>query len=480
MPTQEVPCAADLTPLLRGSGRGARAVVLDGRGADSWGDGRAVYADTPRATLGVYASGWGEWRNGETLRWSRGAPIEQWRRFLAEAPALLPAPRDDDAAGFLTVLSYDLKHWIERLPRRHAWPPGPVLYCALYDWSCWTDYRARRAWVSAATPAALEQRLAAVAAGTVASKLPAAEHGRSRLRPRIGKEAYRRMIAAALEYIAAGDVYQVNLAQQFTAAGNLADGVPLFARLQQDYPMPFAAYVDGGDFVAVSNSPECFLRVDGDLVSTFPIKGTRAAGNGRGDPLAHADGLAQSPKEQAEHIMIVDLERNDLGRVCRTGSVEVAELAKVRSYPLLQHMISHVRGRLRPDTSLPELIRATFPGGSITGAPKIRAMQIIEELEPQPRGLYTGTIGWTDLHGNSRFNLAIRTAVLTTGGLTYAAGGGIVADSDAEREYAETLLKSEAFFRAWAAVEDPRLSPKVSIQSFAVRDLNLPPLAKGD
>jgi anthranilate/para-aminobenzoate synthase component I len=145
--------------------------------------------------------------------------------------------------------------------------------------------------------------------------------------------------------------------------------------------------------------------------------------------------------------MIVDLERNDLGRVCVTGSVAVREFSVVHSYPLLHHMVSRVEGRLRPGTSPADLVRAMFPGGSVTGAPKIRAMEIIEELEPCARGLYTGAIGWSDLRGGSRFNLAIRTAVLSASDISYHAGGGIVADSSPAREYEETLLKSEAFFR---------------------------------
>jgi para-aminobenzoate synthetase component 1 len=260
------------------------------------------------------------------------------------------------------------------------------------------------------------------------------------------------MIARAHEYIAAGDVYEINLAQAFTVDAGLADAPGLFAIWTERYPMPFAAYVDGGAWIAVSNSPECFLRADGTHVTTFPVKGTRRL-DARPDAAALAAELRGDAKEQAEHVMVVDLERNDLGRVCELGSIEVVELAAVRQYPVLLHMVSEVRGRLRPGTSLAALLRATFPGGSITGAPKVRAMQIIEELERVPRGFYTGAIGWTELDGESRFNIAIRTALLDGAGLTYWAGGGIVADSDAEREYAETVLKSETLFRALASLE---------------------------
>ena len=260
------------------------------------------------------------------------------------------------------------------------------------------------------------------------------------------------MIARAHDYIAAGDIYEVNLAQPFTADAGLSDGPALFAAWSERYPMPFAAYVDGGAWVALSNSPECFLLADEAHVATFPIKGTRRRAADAAVEAVAAE-LRGDAKERAEHVMVVDLERNDLGRVCEPGSIKVAEFATVRQYPLLMHMVSDIRGRLRGGTSLAALFRATFPGGSISGAPKIRAMQIIEELEPAARGFYTGSIGWTEVDGESRFNIAIRTAVLDGGSLTYWAGGGIVADSDARREYQESLLKAEALFRALAACE---------------------------
>jgi len=374
--------------------------------------------------------------------------LTQWEAFIAAGRAELG---DAPGAGFLSLLSYDLKHWIEELPRRLPWPRHPVLYCARYDWSYRANYRTDAAHIAAARAEQLADRLRWYAQrdeSRRASRPPPLR----RSQPTVTSNAYNAMIERAHEYIAAGDIYEVNLAQRFTAAAGLDAGPALFAAWSQRYPMPFAAYVDGGDWAVVSNSPECFLDCNGRDVATFPIKGTR-----RRDPGTAAAALAaelrSDAKERAEHVMVVDLERNDLGRVCEIGSVEVADFAAVRQYPVLVHMVSHVRGRLRPDTSLADLMRAVFPGGSITGAPKIRAMQVIEELEPAARGFYTGAIGWTELDGRSRFSIAIRTAVLDGGGLTYWAGGGIVADSDADREYAETLLKSETLFRALDALE---------------------------
>ncbi len=454
MPRQEVACAARPAMLLRRNGGRPRAVLLDGGATDSWVDGCVTYTDSPRATLEVFASGWGRWWcAGGGVRWRRACPLEQWQDFQDSAAAQLPPGTDSNAAGVLSVLSYDLKHWIERLPRRHPWPKEPVLYSALYDWRYFASYHTGKAWIGAASRHDLEEQ--------VRWYETEAKPGKSRREaatpvgrplPALSKAAYLRMIERAQQYIAAGDIYQVNLAQRFTALNGRVDCPALYCEWVERYITPFAAYVDAGDWAIVSNSPECFLSVDGDNVATFPIKGTvRVVSDEMVRSLA--DCFAHDPKERAEHVMIVDIERNDLGRVCEPGSVEVAEFARVRRYPLLLHMVSEVRGRRKPGTSLADLVRATFPGGSITGAPKIRAMEIIEELEPCPRGLYTGAIGWTELSGRSRFSLPIRTAVLTPAGLTYHAGGGIVADSDPQREFDETLLKAETLFRTLSSWE---------------------------
>jgi para-aminobenzoate synthetase component 1 len=466
--------------------------------------GQALFMEDPRATLEVFATGWGRWRRGNVVRWKWGAPLQQWSEFLAAASSSAPDLPEPDAAGVLTILSYELKHWIERLPRRHVVPVEPVLFSAFYDWSGVVDYRTWRAWVRTQTSSDLHVRVRGWCGGDGAGTRKAqSEPAALQVRPTMSESAYYEMVETALEYIAAGDIYQVNLAQRFRAPLKTEHGVALFEALRASYPMPFGAYVDGGDWVVVSNSPECFLLADGSSVATFPIKGTRrttrprapadsTSADGasrtsfateqpepqntplnppllkgdylspplpRGEERGVASGeerdraareLENDPKERAEHVMIVDLERNDLGRVCETGSVAVREFSALRSFPFLHHMVSRVEGHLAPGTSLADLMRAMFPGGSVTGAPKIRAMEIIEELEPCPRGFYTGAIGWTDLHGRSRFNLAIRTAVISAQGLSYHAGGGIVADSDPRREYEETLLKSEAFFRALA------------------------------
>jgi len=284
------------------------------------------------------------------------------------------------------------------------------------------DRRRDRAWLSARSDSELRRRQRWLGEIGTAPPPPSAGAAPAPPRPAMTREAYVRMVERALAYIAAGDIYQANLAQRFIGPPHPRGGRALFAALRDCFPMPFSAYVGWGEREIVSNSPECFLVTRGRDVATYPIKGTLRRGDGSRQN-REAAALAADPKERAEHIMIVDLERNDLGRVCEPGSVRVDECARVRSYPLLHHMVSTVRGRLREEMTLPALLAATFPGGSITGAPKIRAMQIIEELEPCVRGLYTGAIGWTEPGGDSRFNLAIRTAFLTKRESAYFAGG---------------------------------------------------------
>jgi para-aminobenzoate synthetase component 1 len=212
--------------------------------------------------------------------------------------------------------------------------------------------------------------------------------------------------------------------------------------------MPRNAYIDAESFQILSNSPELFLERHGTRIATQPIKGTRSRGQTSAEDARRRAELRSDSKERAEHVMIVDLERNDLGRICRTGTVRVPHAPRVHSYPTLHHLVSTVEGTLAEDVPTAEVIRATFPGGSITGAPKIRAMEIIDALEPNTRGVYTGALGLIDAAGDMHLSLPIRTAVTTGGRIYYSAGGGIVADSDADAEYAESLLKAEGLLAA--------------------------------
>ena len=248
---------------------------------------------------------------------------------------------------------------------------------------------------------------------------------------RTEKRAYLRSIARALDYIAAGDLYQVNLSHRIECPFD-GDPIGLFIDLARRNPAPFSAYIDAGDFQVVSASPERFLSLRGDRISSSPIKGTRPRGSTRLEDERLARELASSSKDRAENVMIADLVRNDLGRVCEAGSVQVDRLCALESFATVHHLVSTVSGRLRPDADRIDLLRALFPGGSMTGAPKLRAMEVIDELEGEERGIYSGGVGYLSLDGNMDFNIVIRTLVCAAGRAHLRVGGAIVADSDAE------------------------------------------------
>jgi para-aminobenzoate synthetase component 1 len=260
----------------------------------------------------------------------------------------------------------------------------------------------------------------------------------------------------ALDYIRAGDIYQLNLAQRFTVPWTESPA-SLYCRLRKASPAAYGVFlgpklVDGRNAIC-SVSPELFLKVRGREVVTCPIKGTRPLGSTLEQTRAAGLELDSSAKERAELNMIIDVERNDLGRVCEYGSVKVQSPGEIQELPTLLHRVATISGTLRKRCGIGSLLKATFPGGSITGAPKIRAMEIIRELEPAPRGPYCGAIGWLGDNGDLELNIAIRTALVDTvsGVAHFHAGSGIVADSDPEREYEETLHKARAFFTATGA-----------------------------
>ena len=260
--------------------------------------------------------------------------------------------------------------------------------------------------------------------------------------------AFTAGVERILDYLAAGDIFQVNLSRGWRARFHVPqDPALLYARLRAANPAPFAGLFAGPDWAVVSSSPERLVSVRGDVVETRPIAGTRPRFEGD-DDAARIRELVGHPKERAEHVMLIDLERNDLGRVCTPGSVEVDELMTVESYAHVHHIVSNVRGRLRTDATPGEVIRATFPGGTITGCPKVRCMQIIGELEGTPRGAYTGAFGWLNRDGDLDLNILIRSAELAGDTLAFRTGAGIVADSIPERELDETRAKARGLLRA--------------------------------
>ena len=279
------------------------------------------------------------------------------------------------------------------------------------------------------------------------------------LRSNFTHEGYVEAVERVRQYIIAGDIFQANISQRFEADIPLPP-YELYRRLRLINPAPFASYLNFDGVAVVSASPERFLRVHGDLVETRPIKGTRPRGKDPAADAVMARELMNSGKDQAEHVMIVDLERNDLGRVCSYGTVRVNELAALEKYATVFHLTSTVEGRLRPGKDVIDLLKATFPGGSITGAPKVRAMEIIDELEPTRRSVYTGSIGYLGFDGNTDLDIVIRTILVKEGRAYFQVGGAVVYDSDPEGEYNETLDKAKALVHALSMV--PELVTEVS------------------
>jgi para-aminobenzoate synthetase component 1 len=280
-----------------------------------------------------------------------------------------------------------------------------------------------------------------------------------KLKSNFTPEEYKRAVNKVREYIAAGDVFQVNLSQRFEADLKISP-FELYKRLRTVNPAPFASYLNLPGVAIVGASPERFLKVRSDLVETRPIKGTRPRGGDSTEDERLAYELIHSNKDRAENVMIVDLERNDLGRVCHYGTVKVTELAILETFPTVFHLTSTVIGRLRRGKSNIDLLKATFPGGSITGAPKVRAMEIIDELEPTKRSVYTGSIGYLSFNEDMDMNIVIRTFLIKEGKAYFQVGGGIIYDSEPEAEYMETLDKARALIRALQLAPEAVVTPK--------------------
>jgi para-aminobenzoate synthetase component 1 len=350
------------------------------------------------------------------------------------------------SGGAIGYFGYDLGRRLEGLLA-----PGttagslPEMALGIYHWAVVTDHRVRRSWiVGPAATSSLARSLRLMARGARGRGDPFGV--RSAVEADLDEAGYRQAFDRVQHYIHEGDCYQVNLARRFRVRYQ-GDPLDAYEQLRHASPAPFGAYLSLPEADVLSLSPERFLRVSDGRVETRPIKGTRPR---LADPDADAAiirELASSHKDRAENLMIVDLLRNDLGKGCATGSVEVPELFRVESYATVHHLVSTVTGRLAAGRDLTSLLRDCLPGGSITGAPKHRAMEIIDELEPTPRGVYCGAVGYAGFDGGLDTNIAIRTAVAADGWLEYRAGGGVVADSEEESEYRETEAKAAAFLR---------------------------------
>ncbi len=279
------------------------------------------------------------------------------------------------------------------------------------------------------------------------SKTAAKAATTNNLCPSLSRKQFERMVAKAKEYIAAGDIYQANLSQRFSFDFS-GDPLHLYARLRQINPSPFSAYLEMGDVTIVSSSPERLIRVRNGICETRPIAGTRPRGKSKREDGRLGRELLLNEKERAEHLMLVDLERNDLGRVCNFKTVKVNEWMTLEKYSHVTHIVSNVRGRLAKNKNTFDVLRAMFPGGTITGCPKIRSMEIIHELEPVNRGIYTGSVGYIKFDGSMDMNIVIRTILCRKNKGFIQVGAGIVHDSVPSREYDETIHKAKAMFEA--------------------------------
>ena len=384
-----------------------------------------------------------------------GDPLKRLHEML-EAESVEydgPLPFVGGAVGYL---SYDLCQLTEGARLHKPDDAGlPDLEFGFYDAAVVCDNLDAKVWLVScgatesdckASLGRLRKRLKKGIAGTVEE----GEDARPCIKSNYTRQEYVKAVNRVKEYIREGDVYQVNLSQRFTAMLK-SNGWSLYKRLRRINPAPFSAYLRFGDADVMCSSPERFLRVQVDMIETRPIKGTRPRGIDKGKDAKFASELLSSGKDKAEHVMIVDLERNDLGKVCEYGTVAVTEFEALESYPTVHHLVSTVSGKLRKDVRLVDCISACFPGGSITGAPKVRAIEIIDEIEPVRRGLYTGSIGYLGYDGKMDLNIVIRTIIYRRGRAFFNVGGGIVSDSDPDAEYDETIDKARALFESLKA-----------------------------
>lgn len=381
---------------------------------------------------------------------SENDPFVSLRMALAPLSCIKPdeLPFVGGAVGYF---SYDMARVIEELPARAYEDQNlPEMAIGIYEWAYIADHHERRSWLAGIRSDSLEQRWE-----SLCEQFDITEAIDSRITPLVVKtapasdvneSAYEEAFLRIQHYLREGDCYQVNYARHFTARVT-GDAFAGYCRLREFNSAPFSAYLNLPFAQVMSSSPERFLRVTDRRVETRPIKGTRPRSMDVTTDHKLAEELRLSLKDRAENLMIVDLLRNDLGRSCQPGSVRVPELFTVESFATVHHLVSTVTGELSEDKDAIDLLRGAFPGGSITGAPKRRAMEIIEELETHRRGIYCGAIGYIGCDGNMDTNIAIRTLVHRDGEITFWAGGGIVVDSNLQSEFQETLDKAAGMMR---------------------------------
>jgi len=413
----------------------------------------SILAAAPRASLLLRGDGRLECCGVELRNANFLDALDEW--WMSQRPTSPVGAADGDApfrGGWIVYLGYELAGHVE--PGLHLPAQDPAAVCALavrVPAALVYDHTQQRCQLVAEHDAAdAVARIEAALASLPAAASADAPQSSTVIEP--PPEQFRDVVLRAQEHISCGDVYQANLSRGWRVryAQSAAPGA-LYESLRRANPAPFAVHATLPGLTLLSSSPERLVRVTGRRVETRPIAGTRARHGAPGSDAAEKQELLANAKERAEHVMLIDLERNDLGRICHAGTVEVNEFMVTESYPHLHHIVSNVRGVLRDEVTPGATLRAVFPGGTITGCPKYRCMQIIGELEREPRGAYTGSIGYLNTNGDMDFNILIRTATLVGSELRFRAGAGIVADSDWQRELAETRTKAAGMLRAFGA-----------------------------
>ncbi|ANS45571.1 aminobenzoate synthetase [Bacillus thuringiensis] len=389
----------------------------------------------------------------ETIK--RGNPLDLMQEYMEKWKTDYNPEYPPFQGGAIGYFSYDCIRYIEKLPSLAEDDLNiPDIYFLLFDDVFVYDQKEKLLWIITHyvdKHAEAEERLNEWKDLWVAEvpevTMPFERPKKKNEAVAFTETGFIKAVECIQEYIGAGDVFQVNLStrQERTLQTHPLE---IYTSLREINPSPYMGYLELGDFQIVSGSPELLIKKQGTEVSTRPIAGTRSRGADEQEDEELARELIENEKERAEHVMLVDLERNDLGRVCKYGTVEVDEFMVIEKYSHVMHIVSNVRGEVEEDKDAFDLVKAVFPGGTITGAPKIRTMEIIEELEPVRRGIYTGSIGWIGYSGDTELNIVIRTLLAKDGKAHVQAGAGIVIDSNPENEYKESLKKAIALWRA--------------------------------
>lgn len=394
------------------------------------------------------------------VAFEKGSLLHSLRNWLDEYTTERKAGLPDFQGGIIGQFSYDIVREIERLPveAEDDLTTEDLLLMAFDDLAV-IDHQTETIWFISIVEEGLEEAgnkridslkqrwLDAASTPNESWYYQTVSIDEEPAKRSFAEEDFVEAVKKIQDYISAGDVFQVNLSVRETRTLR-THPLHIYKCLREINPSPYMGYFHTPNVQFISASPELLVKVQGDEVSTRPIAGTRSRGKDEQEDQQLADTLINNEKERAEHVMLVDLERNDLGRVCQYGSVEVNELMVIEKYSHVMHIVSNVRGKKAPEFDNIDVIAATFPGGTITGAPKIRTMEIIEELEPVRRGVYTGSLGWIGFDGDMELNITIRTMIAKEGKVHVQAGAGIVIDSDPKAEFKESLKKAKALWKA--------------------------------